>query len=68
MTPALGIAWRKSSYSGGTGGDCVELARGEQGLLARDSKSPHGGTLWIADAGAAAFLSAVKAGRYQHAD
>lgn len=65
MTPALGKRWRKSSYSGGTGGDCVELARDERGLSARDSKSPNGATLWFADTSASAFLTAVKAGRYQ---
>lgn len=65
MTPALGITWRKSSYSGGTGGDCVELARGRYQLKLRDSKAPNGGMLSVADASALAFLSAVKAGRYQ---
>lgn len=65
MTPALGIAWRKSSYSGGTGGDCVELAWDEQGLLARDSKAPLGGTLSFAEQGAFAFITAVKAGQFQ---
>lgn len=65
MTPNSGKIWRKSSYSGGTGGDCVELAWGEQGLLARDSKSPLSGMLSVADTGASAFLAAVKAGLYQ---
>ena len=60
MTPNLGTTWRKSSYSGGTGGDCVELAWGERGLLARDSKAPLSGTLSITGT----FLSAVKAGRF----
>lgn len=64
MTPNLDIAWRKSSYSGGTGGDCVELARTGQGLLARDSKAPLGGMLSFADTSASAFLAAVKGGRY----
>lgn len=64
MTPNLGITWRKSSYSGGTGGDCVELARPEQGLLARDSKAPNSGMLSFTDASASAWLSAVKVGRF----
>lgn len=64
MTRALGKTWRKSSYSGGTGGDCVELARNEQGLLARDSKSPDSGMLSFTDGAVSAFLSAVKAGRF----
>ena len=56
--------WRKSSYSQGGDANCVELIRDERGLLARDSKSPDGGMLSFADAGASAFLSAVKAGRF----
>jgi len=64
VTPALGMNWRKSSYSGGTGGDCVELARTGQGLLARDSKAPLSGMLSFADASASAFLTAVKGGRF----
>lgn len=56
--------WRKSSYSDGAS-NCVEAIRNEQGLLARDSKSPSSGTLWCADTGASAFLAAVKAGLYQ---
>ena len=56
--------WRKSSYSDNGDANCVELARDERGLLARDSKAPNGGTLSFAGAGAAAFLTAVKAGRF----
>lgn len=63
-TPREG-KWRKSSYSGGTGGDCVELALTNRGLLVRDSKAPFSGTLSIADMGASAFVAAVKAGLYQ---
>lgn len=56
--------WRKSSYSDGAS-NCVELVVTEQGLLARDSKSPSSGTLSFANMGASAFLAAVKAGLYQ---
>ncbi|GAA3014606.1 DUF397 domain-containing protein [Actinokineospora diospyrosa] len=37
------VRWRKSSFSGGNGGECVELAH----TLAevRDSKNPSGPTL-----------------------
>ncbi|MFE3206049.1 DUF397 domain-containing protein [Embleya sp. NPDC059237] len=31
-------AWRRSSYSGGTGGNCVESATNESRALVRDSK------------------------------
>ena len=36
-----GAQWRKSSYSGGSGGNCVEVATNLPGLIAvRDSKNP----------------------------
>lgn len=34
--------WRKSSYSGGTGGDCVEVASLTPHIAVRDSKNPVG--------------------------
>ncbi|MER6202943.1 DUF397 domain-containing protein [Streptomyces sp. NPDC001586] len=35
--------WHKSSYSGGDGGDCLEVADGHPGLVpVRDSKQPEG--------------------------
>lgn len=36
------LRWRKSSYSGGTGGECVELAGVPGYVLFRDSKDPGG--------------------------
>jgi len=40
--------WRKSSYSGNGGGDCVEVARNLPGIVAvRDSKGPDGPVLII---------------------
>ncbi len=36
------LIWRKSSYSGGAGGNCVEAARLPSGGMAlRDSKHPE---------------------------
>ncbi|MFD9498977.1 DUF397 domain-containing protein [Streptomyces sp. NPDC060035] len=32
------LAWFKSSYSGGGGGNCVEIAFGLEAVLVRDSK------------------------------
>ncbi|HEX6341259.1 DUF397 domain-containing protein [Umezawaea sp.] len=41
MHPDLdGAVWRKSSYSGGNGGECVELAFAEHVIGVRDSKNP----------------------------
>ncbi|TYB50034.1 DUF397 domain-containing protein [Actinomadura chibensis] len=39
--------WRKSSYSGGDGGHCVELALISEDIGVRDSKDPDGPELHI---------------------
>ena len=38
------LTWRKSTYSGGNGGQCVEVAASGR-VLVRDSKNPDGGRL-----------------------
>lgn len=59
----LPIAWRKSSYSGDNGGDCVEVASGLPHLTpVRDSKDPHGPTLLFPATAFTAFLDAIKTG------
>lgn len=41
-----GAIWKKSSYSGGNGGDCVEVATNLPNIVAvRDSKHREGPTL-----------------------
>lgn len=49
-TPDLSAAlWRKSTYSNGSGGACVEVARNLPALVAvRDSKAPEVGALVFA--------------------
>ncbi|NUT50462.1 MAG: DUF397 domain-containing protein [Saccharothrix sp.] len=37
--------WRKSSYSGPNGGDCVEVAHATDAARVRDSKNPDGPVL-----------------------
>ncbi|MBZ6198985.1 DUF397 domain-containing protein [Streptomyces olivaceus] len=37
---ALGLAWFKSSYSSGEGGQCVEVASTSGTVHVRDSKQP----------------------------
>ncbi|MDL4774850.1 MULTISPECIES: DUF397 domain-containing protein [Thermomonosporaceae] len=39
--------WRKSSHSGTTQSDCVEVAALPDGVGVRDSKNPHGPTLLL---------------------
>ncbi|MFC8916228.1 DUF397 domain-containing protein [Streptomyces sp. NPDC057116] len=45
------LVWFTSSYSNGSGGECVECARTGQGVLVRDSKR-DGGTSVAVTAGA----------------
>lgn len=52
--------WRKSSYSGGNGGDCVELAHGGAALLVRDSKNPEGPVLHFPGTTFTGFLHTLK--------
>jgi hypothetical protein len=39
--------WRKSTYSDGNGGDCVETASGERVILVRDTADRDGTTLTV---------------------
>ncbi|MFD5127237.1 DUF397 domain-containing protein [Streptomyces olindensis] len=43
--PAAGLAWFKSSYSGGNTTECLETAFLPSGVLVRDSKRP--GDPWL---------------------
>ncbi|MEU2021937.1 DUF397 domain-containing protein [Streptomyces sp. NPDC016469] len=53
--------WRKSSYSNGSGGNCLEVADGHPGLVpVRDSKRPDGPALVVNAAAWAPFIEAVK--------
>ena len=54
--------WRKSSYSSGNGGDCVETASSVAGVLVRDSKDPDGPALAIAPSDWNTFTDLVKTG------
>ncbi|MFS7872763.1 DUF397 domain-containing protein [Streptomyces asiaticus] len=54
--------WRKSSYSNGDGGDCVEVADNLPGLVpVRDSKNPDGPALLFPAGSWAAFIASLKA-------
>jgi hypothetical protein len=58
--------WRKSSYSNGSGGSCVEIAMltdapGEHDIAVRDSKDPHGPALSFNVGQWRDFTAAIKA-------
>jgi hypothetical protein len=57
-----GAAWRKSSHSGSSEGDCVEVAPmpTHQLIATRDSKDPDGPALCYTPAEWTAFLTAIK--------
>ncbi|MFD4400268.1 DUF397 domain-containing protein [Kitasatospora sp. NPDC058397] len=56
-------SWRKSSYSTGSGGACVEVADGFTDVQpVRDSKDPDGPVLLFSSAVWQSFVSAVRAG------
>lgn len=56
-------AWRKSSYSNGEGGSCLEVADGFAGVMpVRDSKAPEGPALVFPADGWRSFVAAVRSG------
>ncbi|GAB2465558.1 DUF397 domain-containing protein [Streptomyces incanus] len=55
--PAVGeLSWFKSSYSSGSGGDCVEVADAGTAVLVRDSKRPGDAVLTVGSDQWAAFV------------
>jgi hypothetical protein len=63
-TPDLSNAeWIKSTYSGGDGGQCIEIAPGFSGVVpVRDSKDPQGPALVFPAEAWNAFVTAVRSG------
>ena len=57
-----GATWRKSTYSNGSGGNCVEVADLPNGRAVRDSKHPQGPILVLATDQWHAFVQGIKAG------
>ncbi|MFF1380690.1 DUF397 domain-containing protein [Streptomyces sp. NPDC058308] len=53
--------WRKSSYSGNTGGECIELAQTPctATIALRDSKNPEGPTFTVTEAAFTHFVTAT---------
>ena len=53
-------AWRKSSYSSDTGGECVEVADLDLGTGVRDSKHPEAGHLLFPSSEWTGFLKNLR--------
>ncbi|MEU3168338.1 DUF397 domain-containing protein [Streptosporangium sp. NPDC006930] len=59
--------WRKSSRSGGNGGQCVEVAANLPGVIAlRDSKNPDGPKLLFTPTAWDTFVRRIKTGDFDH--
>ncbi|MFJ8542025.1 DUF397 domain-containing protein [Streptomyces sp. NPDC093586] len=56
------IQWRKSSYSGNTGGDCVEVGAGcpTGAVPVRDSKKPSGPVVTVSAGAWSAFVDGLR--------
>jgi Domain of unknown function (DUF397) len=58
------LSWRKSSYSNGAGGMCVEVARITDGAAVRDSKDPDGPILVFSARPWSTFVGHARAGEF----
>ncbi|MFE6060109.1 DUF397 domain-containing protein [Streptomyces sp. NPDC056431] len=58
-----GARWRKSSYSGDNGGQCIEIADLTAHIAVRDSKNPEGPAFLATPAAFTAFVAAAAEGR-----
>lgn len=58
-------AWRKSTYSGNSGGNCVEVASTRGAVAVRDSKAPERPALAFTPEHWQAFTRRVKGGTYR---
>jgi hypothetical protein len=52
--------WRKSSYSSGGGGQCVETASGNGTILVRDTTNRDGGTLAFTAGAWQVFIASLR--------
>ncbi|CAL9437878.1 DUF397 domain-containing protein [Streptomyces sp. enrichment culture] len=61
-TALSNVEWRKSSYSGSNGGECVEVADGRltNSVPVRDSKIPSGPTVTVGAHAWQAFVNGLR--------
>jgi hypothetical protein len=58
-----GVTWRKSTASGGGGGNCVEVAAVDGSVLVRSSQDPLGSVLSFSCHQWVAFLQGMRNGQ-----
>lgn len=56
------VEWHKSTYSNGSGGECVEVGAAQGCVLVRDSKDAGGAELAYSAAAWGDFIAEVRAG------
>jgi hypothetical protein len=54
------VSWRKSSYSGNNGGNCVQAGSAPGAVLVRDTKDTHGPALSFSTHTWQAFTGRIK--------
>lgn len=59
MMPTASTLWRKSSYSNGMGGECLEMAPLPGAIAVRDSKVAPGAQLKLSTAAWQSFIQAL---------
>jgi hypothetical protein len=65
MEESVDLRWRKSSYSGNGGGNCVEVASNLPDIVAvRDSKNPDGPMLAWTREDWSEFVQGIKRGEF----
>ncbi|GGL71607.1 hypothetical protein GCM10010129_14050 [Streptomyces fumigatiscleroticus] len=64
VTPVI-PSWFKSTYSGGSGTECVECAHAVDGMLVRDSKRSEGPVLLLQGSSWRAFTQALREGELE---
>ncbi|MEV5363055.1 DUF397 domain-containing protein [Streptomyces cellulosae] len=62
MTAPSQLTWITSSYSGGSGTECVQCARNEAGTLIRDSKWADGPIVRVGAEPWSAFVRSLRQG------
>ena len=53
-------AWRVATYTGGNGGNCVEVGDANRTILVRDTKDRNGGTLTFTAATWQVFTNSLR--------